>query len=52
MQTQAFAAVAMNVITLQIVLCTIPTSIFHETKANAVTDLLNNDDDNNPHENE
>jgi len=35
------------------VLCAIPTSIFHETKANAITDLLNDDDDdNNPHKNE
>ncbi len=34
------------------VLCTIPTSIFHKTEANAIANLLNDDDDNNPHENE
>jgi len=34
------------------VLHTIPTSIFHKTEANAVADLLNNDDDSNPHKNE
>jgi len=34
------------------VLRTIPTSNIHETEANAATDLLDDNDDNNPHENE